>query len=111
MTSIIIIFIIALILIVWFRTDAWLEYTRLFGFNRLSFYKDFDNKQKEDVSLTYFQYLKIYHNSFLIRLITCPICVAFWLGVIFASVTWFYMAPVYTISGLFVFLIIDRLLG
>ena len=102
---------ITLTLLIWFRTDAWLEYTRLFHFNWLSWYKDFDIKYKEDLSLTYIKYLRRYHNCFTIRLITCPICLAVWLGLGSALLTSFYLFPIYIIGGLLLFTIIDKLLG
>ena len=103
--------IVALVLLVWFRTDAWLEYTRLFHLNFLSFYKDFDAKYKEDVSLTYLHYLRRDHNCFFVRLITCPICLAVWLGIIVAICLMPVLFPVYVIGGLLLFTAIDRLLG
>ena len=111
MTIAVCITIIALILVIWFRTDAWLEYTRLFRLNFLSFYKDFDAKYKEDVSLQYLPYLRRYHNCFFVRLITCPTCIAVWLGIICAAVTSLVMFPIYAVGGLVLFLITDRLLG
>lgn len=107
----IIICLIALILVVWFRTEAWIEYTRLFHLNFLSHYKDFEAKKQEDVMLTYIQYLVQYHDCFFTRLITCPICQAVWWGIIFGLVTIPIIIPVYIIGGLLLFLIIDRLLG
>lgn len=72
--------ILSLILLIWFRTEAWVDYTRLFHLNFLSFYKDYDAKQYQDVTLTYQIYLRRFHNCFFVRLITCPICVAVWLS-------------------------------
>jgi len=103
--------IIALILLVWFRTDAWLEYTRLFHFNWLSFYKEFDAKYKNDVSLTYLHFLRRDHNCFFVRLITCPICIAIWLGLIIAIFTHLGLVPGCIVGGLLLFTSIDRLLG
>ena len=81
-----IISIIALVLLVWFRTDAWLEYCRLLQLDFISFYSDFLEKQASDISLTYHIYLRRYHNCFFVRLITCPICLAFWLAVIMLGI-------------------------
>jgi hypothetical protein len=75
--------IISLILLLWFRTDVWVEYCRLFGINFLSFYKDFDAKKPDDLSLTYHIYLRRYHDCFFVRLITCPICLAVWLVLLY----------------------------
>lgn len=102
---------IALNLLIWFRTDAWLEYTRLFRLNFLSFYKDFDTKHKEDVSLEYLHYLRLYHNCFVIRLITCPVCLAVWMGIFFGVITAMWLTPGYIVGGLLLFTVIDKLLG
>ena len=106
-----IICLIALILVIWFRTDAFLEYTRLFHLNFLSHYKDYDAKLKEDIMLTYIQYLRQYHNCFFTRLITCPICHSVWWGLIFGIITSPFLIPFYALCGLIIFLIIDKLLG
>lgn len=111
MTTITIICLISLNLLIWFRTEAWLEYTRLFGLNFLSFYKDYDTKYREDVSLNYIKYLRKYHNCFTVRLITCPICQAVWWGMAFGVLTSAFLIPIYIIGGLLLFGIIDRLLG
>lgn len=105
-----IICLIAATLLIWFRTDAWLEYCRLFKF-KPSFYEDFDAKYHEDVSLTYIQYLRQYHNCFFVRLITCPICFSVWLAIIGGIITSIFLIPMYIIAGLFLYTVIDRLLG
>ena len=102
---------LALILLVWFRTEAWLEYARLLHLKALSFYEDFDEKKKMDVTLTYHLYLRMYHNNFFVRLVTCPICLAVWVGSIFSIFFIPLQAPVIIIGGLLLFSIIDRLLG
>lgn len=111
MVTLIIICLIATELLIWFRTEAWVEYTRLLRLNFLSDYKGFDAAFHEDVSLTYLMYLRRNHDCFLVRLITCPICVAVWLGIFFAICTWWLMFPIYIIGGLLLYTIIDRLLG
>lgn len=104
--------VVALVLIIWFRTEAWVEYCRLFKFNFLSFYKDYDAKKKNDVTLTYHGYLRQYHNCFQVRLLTCPICVAVWI----AMMSVFLMGalaifPIAFVGGLILFGTVDRLLG
>jgi hypothetical protein len=106
-----IICLIALILLIWFRTDAWLEYCRLLRLNALSFYKDYEDKKYNDATLTYLNYLRRDHNCFFVRLITCPICLAVWLSIIPAALTSIFLFPVFVIGGLLLFTAINRLLG
>ena len=103
---------ISLFLLMFFHTNFWVEYCRLFHLNFLSFYKDFDEKYKKDASLTYDNYLRRYHNCFFVRLITCPICFSIWLGIFFGLITLsLTFIPLYTIGGLILYILIDKLLG
>ena len=102
---------IALLLLIFFRTEAWLEYSRLFHLDCISYYKDFNSKFKDDMSLKYLTYLRRNHNCFFVRLITCPICLTAWLGLFISLLTIPLLFPVYVIGGLLLFLIIDKLLG
>ena len=102
---------ISLFLILWFRTDGYLEYCRLLHLDRISFYKDYEAKKHEDATLTYINYLRREHNCFFVRLITCPTCLAVWLAIIPATLTSVFLFPVFVIGGLLLFTAIDRLLG
>lgn len=104
--------IVAFFLLIWFKTEAYVEYCRLFKLNRISHYKDYDEKKKNDVSLTYHYYLREYHNGFFIRLITCPICVSVWLA-IFNSLLFFKIGVVFVtcVGGLILFGLIHKLLN
>lgn len=104
------IFGIALILIVWFKSNAWIEYTRLFRLNFLSKYKEYDEAFKKDPTLEYHTFLKIYYPGFIVRLVTCPICCSVWLGLLFGLITHVTLFPIYSVSGLLVFLLINKLL-
>ena len=111
--------IIALVLLIWFRTDAWLEYTRVFHLNFLSLYREYDNRKKEDLTLKYIHFLRLHHDGFFTRLITCPICISVWLGIIICftgvaitlSIKALLLMPVMVIIGLLLFTILDYLLG
>ncbi len=78
------IFVITLILIIWFKTDAFVVYCKSFGLGKLfniSEWRDFKNAK--DISTTYHQFLLIKHpDGFVVKLITCPICLSVWLSLI-----------------------------
>ena len=107
----VIVCLIALLLLIFFRTDAWFEYCRLFHLNFISDYKGYEAAKHEDVMLTYNDFLRQKHDCFIVRLITCPICSAVWWGVGFGVLTHFYLVPIYIMGGLILFLITDKLLG
>jgi len=73
------IFISILLLIVWFKTDAFLEYVKLFRLSKLFKVDKFEKEKLQDFELNYHLYLRKYHNNFFTRLITCPICLSVWL--------------------------------
>lgn len=105
-----IILLISLILIIWFKTNAWLEYTELFNLNFISKYKEYNKLLIREPLLEYHIFLLRYYNNFIIRLITCPICFSTWIGILFGCFTKIILFPTYAIGGLFIYLIISKLL-
>ena len=83
---------IAFALVVWFETNAFVEYARLFGF-KLEKYK-----KSEELGILFVDWLPIKRDSFLVRLITCPICLATWLSAIGA---YFFCKNVYSFFIIF----------
>lgn len=68
-----------LMLLVWLRTEAVVEYGRIFGLSKILKIDDYDEKRLADFELDYILYLRKFQNNFWIRLITCPICLMCWL--------------------------------
>ena len=71
-----------LFLILIFETDVIIEYAKLFRLHKFFKLDDYAEKYKDNFELEYFDYLRQYHNCFFVRLITCPICLSFWLCLI-----------------------------
>ena len=71
-----------LILIIIFETDALIEYARLLRLHKFFKLKSYGEMYDNNLELTYFNYLRQYHDSFFIRLVTCPICLSCWLCLI-----------------------------
>jgi hypothetical protein len=104
--------VILTILIVWFKTDAYVEYCKIFNLNFLLF--NYNHPE-----LTFPQYLYSQRNTlfkkpftvFYIKLITCPFCLSFWLSLIAAFVISNPLAvfPLYVCS-LFLYLFLVKLL-
>ena len=66
-------------LIVWFKTEAFEEYATLVGGDKFFKVRAFRKSRERDAMMTYHSYLLSEHDSFFIRLITCPYCLSFWL--------------------------------
>jgi hypothetical protein len=95
---------VALTLLVWFNTDAFIEYAELLRFTKFFYIKEYLRLREDDPSLTYRDFLQEYHNCFFVRLITCPICTSVWAGIFIGQ------SPIPIIFGLLVYLIIVKLL-
>ena len=73
---------IIFILFVWFNTKSFIEYSTIFGLEKIFkidlylLYKDINPH------ITYSEYLLLKHNNFFIRLITCKPCCCFWITAI-----------------------------
>lgn len=73
-----IVLIYTFLLIIWFNTEAFVEYSHILKLKWFKIY-DYLNAKETDFTLSYHSYLLQKHNSFFIRLITCPFCLNFWL--------------------------------
>jgi len=102
---------VTLILFIWFESTAFFEYCKLFGIYRpLKGY----NKHRK-IGITYPQHLfllKIKNPllSFIIKLISCPVCLTLWLSFIaaFFAHTFAYTALIY-ITSLILYWTLGRL--
>lgn len=64
---------------IWSDTEAFIEYCSLMNVDLL--YSEEYLKRKKDIpSLDYLSFLQFEKSSFLIRLVTCPVCLSFWLN-------------------------------
>lgn len=73
-----IIFLFTMLLVIWFNTEAFVEYSHLLKIKWFKV-KDYLIAKETDFTLTYHSYLLQKYNSFFTRLITCPFCLNFWL--------------------------------
>lgn len=106
---------VVFILIVWFQTNAFSEYCKLFGLNFLLFGYDTTDSQ-----LTFPQYLyskrhvitKNKYIRFYIDLITCPLCLTFWICLIVAGLFHLFISvPLLYVTSLFSYLLFTKLLN
>ena len=69
--------------IIWFDTEVFVEYIKLF---KLNWFKvnEYLIARESNFELTYHTYLLYNHKNFFTKLITCPICLTTWLSIIFS---------------------------
>lgn len=104
--------IVLTILIVWFKTDAFVEYCKIFNWNFLLF--NYNNSELSFPQYLYSQRNVLFKNPFIhfyIKLITCPFCLSFWLCLITAFIIGnpISVFPLY-ICSIFLYLILVKLL-
>lgn len=108
-TVIILSYLLTTILIIWFKSDAVIEYGKLLKLSKILKIDEFQKKKdEEDASLTYIRFLRITYDNFFIKLITCPYCLSFWLSLLF-SINHIYFMPLIYINGLILYGIINLL--
>lgn len=78
---------VALILLVWFHSEAFIEYASFIGAGDFFYAIDFKQEQQKNPLLNWTEYLIKFHDNFIIRLITCPLCLSVWLTLGFCFFT------------------------
>lgn len=78
---------VTLIMLVWLKSDAIIEWGLLFGLSKLLKIEEFYDKRLEmaikGFPLNYPDFLKEkYHYNFVTKLIACPLCLSVWLSIL-----------------------------
>jgi hypothetical protein len=100
-----------MILLIWFKTDAFLEYMSLFRIKGLTKIKHFEEYKKINPTISYLNFIKIKFPNFFTKLITCPYCLSFWtaLGICFLFNNILFL-PLYYIGSIFVYKLLENYL-
>ena len=104
------VFFVALCLIIWCRTEAFVEYCNLFGVNEPFRIKEYTQVKGDDPSINYPGFLLGFYNNFFTRLLACPICMAVWLGAFTSLFVSIWAMPMISLLGLIVYIITDKIL-
>ncbi len=78
---------VALILLVWFNSDAFIEYATFFGLEKFFGIDTYRYKLLGNPTIDWIRYLSENYNSFFIKLITCPLCLSLWVTVVACYLT------------------------
>lgn len=104
---------VALILLIWFKSDAFIEWGSAIGLKRLLQIDQYKEKKLSDISfpLTYPLFLRFKYNNFFIKGLTCPLCLCIWLSIIFCVFdSLVFLIPVVCISALLIYGLINKLI-
>jgi hypothetical protein len=102
------------ILILWFKTNAFVEYCNLLGLSKIV-----QNYNNDSSNLTYTQFLFVKRNNitnnkfylFVLKLITCPLCLGLWLCIITGTLlNGIFYIPIMYIAVLFIYFSLCKLI-
>jgi|APGre2960657505_1045072.scaffolds.fasta_scaffold55523_2 hypothetical protein len=110
MQDILIISAIVSILIIWFDTDAFVEYAKLYGVRSLFFIDFYEGERAASGgALDYPSFLRIKFNNFFTRLISCQLCSGLWISAVLAlSIDKFSFCLFYYVSSTVIYLFIKK---
>tara|TARA_Y100000310_G_C20643668_1_gene795371 strand:- start:614 stop:976 length:363 start_codon:yes stop_codon:yes gene_type:complete len=100
---------VVFVLIIWFETDAFEKYVRFFHLGYFAKLSEYD-KEDPDKIMDYLSFIRVkYSSSFVVSLVTCPVCLCVWLCIASSAVfSAFYYFPVVFLSSLIVYLLVKR---
>lgn len=111
---------IAASLLVWFNSDALIDWGNLFGLYDILLIKEFYDfrMQMLPLSVNYPTFLKNKYNNFLTKLLACPVCLSAWIAiwvcvcfsVLLLSPTFIFMTPIVYVGSLITYGILTNLL-
>ena len=103
---------ITLVMLIWFNSDAFVEYAKLVGGARFFGVTEYEEQQEKSASLDYHGYLLEYKDSFFVRLITCPLCFSVWLSaaLTFVVTDELLLLPVCNVASLILYKLTSNLL-
>lgn len=108
MYHIINIFWIVFILFIWMDTDFFTHWSKLLGLRKKLKIDKWESYKSIDPKISYLDYLFMTHNGFFTKLISCRVCILFWIVLVF-TYTNLYLIPVYYFFSYIVYTMIKKL--
>lgn len=73
-------------LLIWFKSDAFIEWMNLFGLGKFIKYQEYLDTKLDNFNITYPLFLKLKYPLFIFKLIGCPFCSNVWLSIMGSAV-------------------------
>lgn len=107
------IFWVAASLFVVFKTTAVYEYFKFLPLpEKITKIKEYEEERKRDFTLSYKMFWMTSHDSFFIRLVTCPYCLSAWLSLgVSAVFSCFKWLPAVYLGGLSIYFGVSTLIS
>jgi hypothetical protein len=94
-------------LTIWFKTEAFIEYSKLFRLDGIFKIDNYELYKKINHSIQYLDFLSLKYPNFLTKLISCPFCINFWIciGLSYDNLLFF---PIVYIASITIFNCLER---
>ena len=93
------IFYVVFFMHIWFDTDGFVEYSKLFRLSRFFRIDKWEEYREMNPRLDYLGYIRLKHSNFFTRLISCKFCLCVWISLISCIFSnFFYFPLVYVLS-------------
>ena len=100
---------LALILFYFFETEGFIEWLSLIRLSKcLPYFAEYKNVIELGGKVRYLDFLIAQDNSFLIKLLTCPLCLSFWLSIFLSIITEIKFYPIINFIGLIGFFLLRK---
>lgn len=99
------------LMLIWYRTNAFVEYANLFKLARFFNVAEYNNLRNQGYDGLYIDYLSEYYSDkFFVRLLKCAICLSVWLGIFCSLFLDVYSGLIIAPLALFFYAIFNRAL-
>jgi hypothetical protein len=103
-------FLLSYLMVVWLKTNDFVEYMTLLKQEKFHV-AEYNKLHKEGYAGNYVDFLFEYYNDlFIVRLLSCPVCLSFWLGLVTAIFTGSLAGLLSAPLTLFFYLLFHRML-
>ncbi len=102
---------IILCMFMWFNTDFFISYSKMFGLQNRFKITDWENYRKTNPRIKYLEYLRLKHTNFFTKLISCKPCFNFWFCLFFCLIFGtIFLFPFYYLVSYLIYTIINKFL-
>jgi len=74
------------LLLIWFKSEAFITWMKLFGLGKVIKYQEYLDTKLDNFSITYPLFLKLKYPNFIFKLIGCRLCLTVWLSLLSAMI-------------------------
>lgn len=102
---------IILCMFMWFNTDFFISYAKLFKLEKKFYIIGWQNHRQTNARIKYLEFLRLKHPNFFTKLISCKPCLNFWICLLICTLfSTLYLYPFYYMTSYVIYTIINKYL-